>query len=70
MYAIFHTPCRVLSCHKYISYVEVHQCLLEFFFLMIVLSLNLIQYTSNKQKNPNCDVYTYIKKPNVEIQYL
>jgi hypothetical protein len=32
---------------------------------MILKSLNLIQYTSNKQKNPKCDVYTYINKLNV-----
>ncbi len=37
---------------------------------MIVSSLNLIQYTSNKQKNPKCDVYIYIEKPNSELQYL
>jgi hypothetical protein len=49
---------------------EVHRCLLEFFFQMIVLNQNLIQYTSNKQKSPKCDVYIYIRKLNVKMQYL
>jgi hypothetical protein len=36
--------------------------LLKFFKKLIILSLNLIQYTSNKQKNSKCVVYTYTKK--------
>jgi hypothetical protein len=34
---------------------------------MIVLSLNIIHYTSNKQKNPKCDVYEKEKVSNDTI---
>jgi hypothetical protein len=40
----------IISSQIYFIYVEIHQSLLDFSFWLIVLSLNLIQYTSNKEK--------------------
>jgi hypothetical protein len=45
----FKTLLRVLFCNKYIPYIQVLQCSLEFFYIkFITLSLKLMKYTFDK----------------------
>jgi hypothetical protein len=50
--------------HKYISYVQVHKWLFEFFFKWISLSLKLMNILEMNKNNPRCNVHMHKKKPN------